>query len=60
MLNAAGRRCPGLASAGTSANVKFLPPRGFYVKKIVLDISKARKALNWTPLCHCVKAVNSI
>jgi UDP-glucose 4-epimerase len=36
--------------SGTSANAKFLPPRGFDVQKVVLDISKARKALNWSPL----------
>jgi UDP-glucose 4-epimerase len=35
--------------SGISANVKFFPPRGFDVKRVVLDISKARKALDWTP-----------
>ncbi|MDO9041537.1 MAG: NAD-dependent epimerase/dehydratase family protein [Desulfocapsaceae bacterium] len=36
--------------SGVSANVKYLSPRGFDVKKVVLDISKARKALDWEPL----------
>lgn len=35
--------------AGVSANIKFLPPRGFDVKKVVLDITKARQALDWGP-----------
>ncbi len=35
--------------AGVSANIKFLPPRGFDVQKVVLDIKKARRALNWKP-----------
>lgn len=35
--------------SGISANVKFLPPRGFDVKNVVLDISKARAALGWEP-----------
>lgn len=35
--------------AGVSANIKFLPPRGFDVQKVVLDITKARQALNWEP-----------
>lgn len=35
--------------SGISANVTFSPPRGFDVKKVVLDISKARKALDWAP-----------
>ncbi|MDH3349588.1 MAG: NAD-dependent epimerase/dehydratase family protein [Desulfobulbaceae bacterium] len=32
-----------------TAKVKYLPPRGFDVKNVVLDISKARKALDWSP-----------
>ncbi len=36
--------------SGISANVKYLAPRGFDVKKVVLDISKARNALDWEPL----------
>jgi UDP-glucose 4-epimerase len=35
--------------SGIPANVNFLPPRGFDVKKVVLDISKVRKALEWEP-----------
>lgn len=35
--------------SGLSANVKHLPPRGFDVKKVVLDISKACEALDWAP-----------
>lgn len=35
--------------SGMSANVKYLPARGFDVKKVILDISKARKALDWEP-----------
>lgn len=36
--------------SGMSANVKYLPARGFDVKNVVLDITKARGALNWAPL----------
>ena len=35
--------------SGISACVKYLPSRGFDVKKIVLDISKARMAFDWAP-----------
>lgn len=35
--------------SGISAKVEYLPPRGFDVKKVVLDISKAREALGWEP-----------
>lgn len=35
--------------SGISANVKYLPSRGFDVQKVVLDISKAREALDWSP-----------
>lgn len=35
--------------SGHSANVNYLAPRGFDVKKVVLDISRARKALDWAP-----------
>ncbi len=35
--------------SGRSAKVSYLTPRGFDVKKVVLDISKARKALDWVP-----------
>lgn len=34
---------------GNTAKVKFLPPREFDVKKVVLDISKANNAINWNP-----------
>ncbi len=34
---------------GISANVHYLPLRGFDVKKVVLDISKISKALDWVP-----------
>jgi UDP-glucose 4-epimerase len=35
--------------AGVTAKIQYLPPRGFDVKKVVLDITKARQALNWEP-----------
>ena len=31
------------------ANVRYLPSRGFDVRKVILDISKARQALDWEP-----------
>jgi len=36
--------------SGLTANVKFLPPREFDVKRVVLDISKIRQALDWYPV----------
>ncbi len=36
--------------SGRRANVRFLPPREFDVDKIVLDISRLRSALDWSPL----------
>ena len=36
--------------SGISANVKYFPPRNFDVKNVVLDITKARNALDWKPL----------
>jgi len=35
---------------GISANVEYLPPRGFDVRKVVLDISKVRQAIDWAPV----------
>ena len=35
---------------GTAANVKFLPSRGFDVDKVVLDITKLRETLHWSPI----------
>lgn len=34
---------------GITANIKFLPSRDFDVKKVVLDISKVRNHLDWSP-----------
>lgn len=36
--------------SGITAKVKHFPPRGFDVKRVVLDISKARQALDWAPV----------
>ena len=35
--------------SGRRANVRYLPSRGFDVRKVILDISKARQALDWEP-----------
>lgn len=35
--------------SGIPAKIKFLPPRGFDVERVVLDISKARQKLDWAP-----------
>ncbi len=35
--------------SGISANIKFLTPRGFDVARVVLDITKACKAVEWVP-----------
>lgn len=37
------------AVANVPVTVEHLPPRGFDVKNVVLDISKARKAMDWQP-----------
>lgn len=36
--------------SGISADIKYLTPRGFDVERVVLDISKARNEVGWTPL----------
>ena len=36
--------------SGRQANVKYLPSRGFDVQKVILNINKARQALNWEPI----------
>ena len=38
------------AITGISAHVEYLPPRGFDVRKVVLDISKVRQAIDWAPV----------
>lgn len=44
--------------SGRQADVRYLPSRGFDVQKVILDINKAQKALDWQPVVSLQEGCN--